>query len=131
LDYKTLLLSAKGRVNRKAYWLSTVGILLALAVAWGIAGASMAMASSEDGGMSALGMVVLAAACLVSLIALWSFIALAFKRCHDRDMSGWMMLIPLYNIWVSIQMYFMPGTPGPNRFGADPLGTLSTRFATA
>jgi uncharacterized membrane protein YhaH (DUF805 family) len=77
LDYKTLLLSAKGRVNRKAYWLSTVGILLALAVAWGIAGASMAMASSEDGGMSAL------------------------------------------------------GTPGPNRFGADPLGTLSTRFATA
>jgi uncharacterized membrane protein YhaH (DUF805 family) len=131
MDYKTLLLSAKGRVNRKAYWLSVIGIMVVVSVVWGIAGALMAATASEDGGMSAIGMVMIAAGSVVSLVSLWSFIALAFKRCHDRDMSGWMMLIPFYNIWVSIQMYFMAGTPGPNRFGPDPLAAMLPGYATA
>ncbi len=46
------------------------------------------------------------------------------RRCHDRDRSGWFVLLwllPILNIWGLIEMYFLAGTPGTNRFGADPL----------
>jgi uncharacterized membrane protein YhaH (DUF805 family) len=131
MDYKTLLLSAKGRINRKIYWLSALAIMAGLAVVWGVATALVAATAPADGGVGATGTIFLAAASLVSLVAFWSVIALASKRCHDRDMSGWTMLIPFYNIWVSIQMYFLAGTTGPNRFGPDPLGNLSLGYATA
>jgi len=51
------------------------------------------------------------------------------KRYHDRDKSGWWILIlfiPLVGfIWFLIELGCLPGTPGPNRFGPDPLGTTA------
>jgi uncharacterized membrane protein YhaH (DUF805 family) len=131
MDYKTLLLSPKGRIGRKTYWLGAIGIMVGLGFVWGAATALMAATAPAEGGMGALGGIALAAAAILSLVTMWSTIVLAFKRCHDRDMSGWMMLIPFYNMWVSIQMAFLPGTPGPNRFGPDPLGSLSVGYAPA
>lgn len=130
MDYKTLLLSAKGRINRKTYWMTMIALAVVEAVVWGIAGALAKSTASEDG-MSAVGVALLCVAGVVSLVSVWSLIALAFKRCHDRDMSGWMMLIPLYNMWVQIQMAFLAGTAGPNRFGPDPLGALPLGYAAA
>jgi uncharacterized membrane protein YhaH (DUF805 family) len=47
------------------------------------------------------------------------------KRCHDRDRSGWFQLISLIpligSIWLLVEVGFLRGTPGPNRFGPDPL----------
>jgi uncharacterized membrane protein YhaH (DUF805 family) len=43
-------------------------------------------------------------------------IAVAVRRMHDVDKSGWFILIPIYNII----LYFTPGTEGTNRFGTDP-----------
>jgi uncharacterized membrane protein YhaH (DUF805 family) len=52
------------------------------------------------------------------------------RRLHDRDMSGWWYLgfivlsnIPLLGILIALGylvLMFLPGTPGPNRFGEDP-----------
>ena len=130
MDYKTLLLSAKGRVNRKTYWLTMIALAIVAAIVWGVAATLAGVTATEDG-MSALGVALLSVAGVVSVVLLWSLIALAFKRCHDRDMSGWMMLIPLYNVWVQIQMGFLAGTAGPNRFGPDPLGALPAGYAVA
>jgi uncharacterized membrane protein YhaH (DUF805 family) len=49
----------------------------------------------------------------------------AIRRLHDRDMSGWwllLMLVPVIGSLALLVLYVLPGTPGPNRFGPDPLG---------
>jgi len=44
------------------------------------------------------------------------YIAVAIRRMHDQDKSGWFILIPIYNLI----LLFLDGTKGPNRFGSDP-----------
>lgn len=63
---------------------------------------------------------------LLGLYALATFIpnlAVTVRRLHDQDKSGWWILIGLVpligGIWLLI-LYFIDGTPGPNRFGPDP-----------
>jgi len=47
------------------------------------------------------------------------------KRWHDRDKSGWWVLINLVpcigGLWALIECGFLRGTTGENRFGPDPL----------
>ena len=47
------------------------------------------------------------------------------RRYHDRDKSGWwvlIMLIPFIGpLWLLIEIGFLRGTRGANRFGADPV----------
>ena len=47
------------------------------------------------------------------------------KRWHDRDKSGWWVLIALIPIfgwcWTIVECSFLKGTEGSNRFGPDPL----------
>ena len=55
----------------------------------------------------------------------WIGFALYIKRCHDRDRSGWYLLIALIPfvglLWIWIELGLLRGTVGPNRFGPDPL----------
>src|SRR5680860_792339 len=55
------------------------------------------------------------------LITLIPAILVDIKRWHDRDKSGWWMLIVLVPIigwiWFIVELGFLKGTPGPNRFG--------------
>jgi uncharacterized membrane protein YhaH (DUF805 family) len=47
------------------------------------------------------------------------YVAGCTKRCHDRDRSGWFLLrslIPLVNVWVGVELGFLAGPPGPNRY---------------
>lgn len=62
---------------------------------------------------------------LFSLAVLLPSICVAGRRLHDRDRSAWWLLlwfIPFVGWLVLLYFYVMPGTPGPNRFGPDPLG---------
>jgi uncharacterized membrane protein YhaH (DUF805 family) len=46
-------------------------------------------------------------------------IALAVRRLHDSDHTGWWWwigLVPLVGWIVAIVFYLLPGTPGPNRY---------------
>ena len=62
---------------------------------------------------------------VLALAALWSLLALSIRRLHDRGKSpAWLLLalVPLVGpIWLAIELAFLPGTPGENRYGADPL----------
>jgi uncharacterized membrane protein YhaH (DUF805 family) len=77
---------------------------------------------------------------VIALYVLATFIptlAVTVRRLHDRDMSGWwylgfvvISLIPLVGFIASIAflvIMFLPGTPGPNRFGADPKDPSDTQ----
>ena len=51
--------------------------------------------------------------------------AVAVRRLHDSDRSGWWLLlgpIPLLGVIVLLYFLIQEGTAGPNRYGADPKG---------
>jgi uncharacterized membrane protein YhaH (DUF805 family) len=61
---------------------------------------------------------------VAGLILLLPGIAVSARRLHDRDKSGWFLLlglIPLVGPIILIVWFCMRGTIGPNRFGPDPL----------
>ena len=46
------------------------------------------------------------------------------KRAHDRGKPGifaLLMLMPILNIWPTIELYFLKGEKGKNAYGEDPL----------
>ncbi len=114
-DWKWFLLSFDGRITRSAYWLKFVLPYLVIAVVLGILDAIL--------GMQAEGVGLLGG--LFGLAAIWPSIAVGAKRCHDRGRSGWfqlILLIPVVGvIWLLVEVGFLRGTMGENRFGPDPL----------
>ncbi len=55
-------------------------------------------------------------------------LAVAVRRLHDTDRSGWWILIslvPLIGSIVLLVFYVMDSTPGQNRFGPNPKGATS------
>jgi len=55
-------------------------------------------------------------------------LAVSVRRLHDRDKSGWFILlyfIPLVGFIILLIWYCTRGTVGPNRFGPDPLPAAS------
>lgn len=57
-------------------------------------------------------------------------IAVATRRLHDIDRSGWwqlLLFVPLVGWIVLLVWYCTRGNVGPNRFGADPLSAPATR----
>jgi uncharacterized membrane protein YhaH (DUF805 family) len=118
MNMKELYLGFSGRINRKKYILAMLP-LMAVAFA--------AMAIDEATGNTALriGAMHYGIFQLLSLvILLWPGLALGIKRLHDRNRPGWMIIlgyVPLINIWIAVELLFIRGTAGTNRFGADPL----------
>ena len=106
-----LYLSLAGRVNRRSFWLH--GVLGLLVV--GMVG----MALLEIAGVHPE-----RAERWVNLLIAWPAIAISVKRWHDRDKSGWWVLIAIIPIvgqlWALIDNGFLRGTRGPNRFGPEP-----------
>jgi uncharacterized membrane protein YhaH (DUF805 family) len=132
-----LFFSFRGRINRQLYWLA-VAFITALLVA--LANIDFEAGESK---INAIGLITLVAL----FAAMWASLALAAKRLHDRDKSTWWMiifyLIPAIlrvfaeemggagiiftlvslglTLWGFVEVGFMRGTSGPNRYGPDPL----------
>jgi uncharacterized membrane protein YhaH (DUF805 family) len=106
-----LFFSLQGRVNRRTFWLYGVLALLALG--------TVSMALLEIAGVHPV-----RAERWANLLIAWPAIAISVKRWHDRDKSGWWVLIVLVpligQLWALIDNGFLRGTPGPNRFGPEP-----------
>lgn len=91
----------------------------------------------------------------IFVVGIWFFGASTVKRLHDRDKSGW-WIFPFYvappllqrlwdwldnpylallvsaiafglSTWGLVELYWLRGTRGPNRFGPDPLAPIDTR----
>jgi uncharacterized membrane protein YhaH (DUF805 family) len=62
---------------------------------------------------------------IFSLLVFLPWLALAVRRLHDVNRSGWWLLIAFTIIGVLFPLLYWKckkGTDGENRFGADPLG---------
>lgn len=58
---------------------------------------------------------------IYSLVVLVPSLAVAVRRMHDVNKSGWFILIPIYNLILAVT----EGDAGENRFGPDPKGQSS------
>lgn len=113
MSAQQILFSFKGRIPRKAYWIWGVVVLIAFSLfamlVLGILG--------TDPNVGSL---------LINLLILWPAFAISIKRWHDRDKSGWWVLInfiPVIGwIWALVENGFLRGTQGPNRYGEDLTG---------
>jgi uncharacterized membrane protein YhaH (DUF805 family) len=99
-----------GRAARSEYWW-----FFLFAILCSIAGEIL------DAATGGAGLINLA----VALGLFLPSIALAVRRLHDKDRSGWWYLIifiPLIGGLILLYWFVTRGTTGPNRFGPDPLG---------
>lgn len=52
------------------------------------------------------------------------YICITIQRFHDIERSGyhyWLLIIPIYNIYLNIILLFNKGTDGSNKYGDNPL----------
>jgi len=129
---KELLLTYRGRITRGQIWtalLAHFGIAVVTVVLFKVLMIAIPGSVDEDGdfsveGVRALPFLALGLAYLA--FGIWSGICVGIKRYHDRDKSGWWLLIQLVpvigSVWYFVESFCLSGTPGPNRFGPDPLG---------
>lgn len=111
------LFSFEGRVGRKTWWLTMLGICAVVIVAQVLMGVLAAM--SETAGL--IGAIVALVVCLALLVP---SLAISAKRWHDLDKSGWWLLlgfIPVANLYAFVMTGFIKGTEGRNQYGEDPI----------
>lgn len=104
-------------MNRQQWWLGFVLPLLVIYMILYMILAAIDNATGRFDPETGLGLF----SGIFYLIVLIPSIIVYIKRFHDRDKSGWWVLIafiPIIGaIWILIELGFLKGTPGPNRFG--------------
>ena len=107
-----LLYSFDGRIRRSTFWYALLTLSL---VTWGVFGLGTGLAHWEVG----------AGAAIAYAIALWPLLAIHVKRCHDRGYAGIFILVNLLPIvgpiWYMVEVGFLKGTSGENRYGEAPI----------
>jgi len=137
--------SFSGRINRKPYWMFLLSIFICMLIIGGIAGGFYGL------GLYPVSVIIVGVGYLALIVASVSF---AVRRLHDRDKSGWWLLVfylvpailggiakyvsgpepglngfgaifqlasTVISLWGLVEIGFLKGTVGPNRFGPDPL----------
>ena len=162
MDIPSLLFSFEGRIQRLYWWIASVAVSLLVAAASSIIEAvarfqGMGFIDPETNQFAPTGPLSILLA-VIGLVNLWIVYALAAKRLHDRDRTGWWLVAPLLGLaaaiglafaalslpeghrepwnsaavvatlgtgglllWLLLEIGFLPGTQGPNRYGPDPL----------
>jgi len=106
------LFSLRGRINRKQYWIFNLIVFLGALL--------LSLFTDFSDNIYELSTPQL----MYMFWILWPSLAVQGKRWHDQDKSALWLLINLIPIagplWSLIQNGFIPGTPGPNRYGPVP-----------
>lgn len=113
------LFSFKGRLRRSDYWLGGLivfaGIVTFAVVMGQIFHVDIADTSDIRTSLIQAGAV---------LLFMWPNLAVSVKRLHDRNQSGWWVLLSFLpvigNAWTIINLGILRGTPGDNRYGGEP-----------
>jgi uncharacterized membrane protein YhaH (DUF805 family) len=144
MDY---LFRLEGRLNRARYWLAALIYVIALVIGWGIA-----ILLAGGGGFVILGLIYLAVVVSSVLVArlrlhdrdksswwlLLFYLAPSVLSAAARGYGyeGGLVLPILLHlaalaiaVWAFIELGCLRGTPGPNRFGPDPLATPAAAVA--
>jgi uncharacterized membrane protein YhaH (DUF805 family) len=135
VDFWTLLFGFQGRINRAKYWIATITYI------------SLTIAVVGLGFFFNFDTIFFIIAAIAFIAVTVSSVAVGIKRLHDRDMSGWWLLVfyllpavldglgrepgisiifavagSAISLWALVVLGFLRGTAGPNRYGPDPLG---------
>ncbi|AXK81139.1 DUF805 domain-containing protein [Pseudolabrys taiwanensis] len=138
IDLASLLFTFDGRINRAKYWIAFAIYCGVMLIAVGLIFALPGM----------IGIIMIG---IIYIAAIVSGIAVGIKRLHDCDKSGWWLLLfyvapgilstaatnmdaPMIvnlaslavSIWGIVQLGFLRGTIGANRFGPDPIPGAAT-----
>jgi len=113
----------QGRSTRMEFWMFALFVTIVMVVLQVLMGIMFASSMSVD---PQTGVVTGGGGIGIFAVIIWVFylailvpsIAVGVRRMHDQDKSGWFILIPIANLI----FYCLPGTPGPNKYGPDPLG---------
>ena len=108
-----------GRSSRSEYWWPALAMTL---VNYVVILPFQLLVSEGLGGVLSL---------LFSLAIILPSIAVAIRRLHDTNKSGWWYLLVFIPIlgWIALIVFFASkGTEGANRFGSDPLGSDANVF---
>lgn len=103
-----------GRARRKEYWffaLFNTIVYILFGVLAGVMGQDSA---------SIVGILIF----IYALGVLLPAIGVTIRRLHDIDKSGWWILVSFVPFIGGIVLFIftvLPGTPGPNNFGEDPI----------
>ena len=155
MNFASVLFSFTGRINRAKLWLSVVFWLavwvVAMIVLLILIGTSIADFDPDDiGGIIAKFGAGILVILVVSIPMFVSNLAVGIKRLHDRNKSGWWIVLFYFGpvvldaigstiddggsvsivfglagfaiaIWGLVELGFLRGTAGPNQSGPDPL----------
>jgi len=123
-----LLFSPEGRLNRAKFWLVALGIFIVEVILFAALGGPAVMSSNPEQAMAAVGPIAAIVALVFAVVATWISIVVGMKRFHDRNKTGWWILIVFVpvigGLWYLIECGFLRGTPGPNNYGPDPLAAM-------
>jgi len=120
----------RGRATRSEYWWWQLFSFLVFwlpavgAVVISIVAGAMESASGADvDGWYALGGLLMVLGAITGLALLVPNLAVAVRRLHDMDLSGWVyliVLIPSVGGVILFVMFLMPSKPHPNQYGLPP-----------
>ena len=126
--YYTNYFNFSGRASRAEYWwpvLMQVIIYIGLVII-------LVMSISTNSASDDVGPVFWAVLIFMGLFWLVNIIpsyAVAARRFHDLDQTGWLVLVFVIanaiigiTAFAQIIWFAMPGTQGPNQYGPDPYG---------
>jgi uncharacterized membrane protein YhaH (DUF805 family) len=115
------LFDFRTRSSRREYWLFLLWMLPFYVVAAALtafAGTAVVFNDSGSSEMvqtaSTLGLI----AGIIFVLFILPLPALAVRRMHDTDGTGWLLFVPVYG---TMRAAFSAGTPGSNRFGNPPM----------
>ena len=109
-----------GRARRRDFWLFMAGLAGAYAYLW----AALHESASRDD-MAVVGNLLHNEMAFIALALVQiATVAMLVRRLHDRNKSGlWLLFaaVPVIGqAWTIVELGFMPGKAGANRFGPPP-----------
>ncbi|RYG03228.1 MAG: DUF805 domain-containing protein [Caulobacteraceae bacterium] len=127
MAYVRKLFSVKGRIRRLDYWVANILLFgVMIAVAQGLAHWQH-VDLDDKSDIRAVTIQFIAA-----MVVVWPNMATGIKRLHDRNQSGWWILLSFLpvvgNVWMLINLGMMRGTEGVNRYGSEPERPQFTLF---
>jgi uncharacterized membrane protein YhaH (DUF805 family) len=163
MNLTKLLFSFKGRIRRLHWWIAALAVgavsgALTTILELAAKASGSAMIDPETHAIEPTGLFGIALLA-VGFANSWINFALCVKRLHDRDRTGWWLVVQslvlilavivtviaialskeqptgwyvvagivglialISSVWLFVEIGFLRGTQGPNRFGPDPLG---------
>ena len=114
MNFVQICFSFKGRIGRGIWWL--MQLLIAVIVV---------ILEAVDPELFDPDSLKVSQYLITLLVLAWMALAVAAKRWHDRNKSAlWILFafIPIIGqIWTVVELGFLRGTKGHNRFGPDPV----------